>query len=318
MELKKTGPVGALIKTFAILSANHSLFVIALLWNIAAYSEDIYSGFSGKYNPALDFLWIFLLAPLYIFVKGGFFNITIGAQDAKEKNWLSTFKEGGINKFVPLLLGSIFYFAIGMVFTIGVSISTASIAATIFLAWLLHDAAAVVVALIFLPLLSALLVSFFMFIQFYDIGIVAKGYGVIDSFKRSYRFTLSRFNSVFGFTLINYGLMFILFLPIMVYEFKTASVSLDQTLPTPLTEVPVLIIIGTLSTAFSFAYHSTFYVQNFTEVEEYESRGRLLLKLYGVGFVSLIIMAGLAALMYVMVAPPLEEFTLLQAELAQT
>jgi hypothetical protein len=328
MKVRNTSPVDSLIRTLKILSENPSLFAIAFLW--AVFGQLFNLGYLGQHYwtlqyLALQFLWLSILALIYPFVKGGFFKIIIRAQEAKEENWLPVFKEGGRDKFVPLLLGMILYTGMAVVFFIGSYILVllgAPVAAFISLLVLeLHRlvglALMILTLLAFLSLFNGLLLGFNMFIQFYDIGIVAKSYGVVDSFKQSYRFTRSRFNSVLGFTIVKYGVVLVLYLPIMLYSLKTSPISLGQITPAPYLDGAMVlgsIILGTIYTSFTFAYHSTFYVQTVTEEGVYESKTRILLKLCGIGFVALILLAGLITITYVLAGLSLEELARLQAE----
>lgn len=328
MKVRNTSPVDSLIRTLKILGENPSLFAIAFLW--AVFGQLFNLGYLGQHYwtlqyLALQFLWLSILALIYPFVKGGFFKIIIRAQEAKEENWLPVFKEGGRDKFVPLLLGMILYTGMAVVFFIGSYILVllgAPVAAFISLLVLeLHRlvglALMILTLLAFLSLFNGLLLGFNMFIQFYDIGIVAKSYGVVDSFKQSYRFTRSRFNSVLGFTIVKYGVVLVLYLPIMLYSLKTSPISLGQITPAPYLDGAMVlgsIILGTIYTSFTFAYHSTFYVQTVTEEGVYESKTRILLKLCGIGFVALILLAGLITITYVLAGLSLEELARLQAE----
>lgn len=355
MELKKTGPVGALIKTFAILRANPSLFLILLLWAIFNNASNNFLMYLGWLGTALQSLWFLIFLLVYPFIIGGIFSIIIKAQEKKEENWFSVFKEGGKDNFLPLLLGSIFYMAITFIFFMAgcllvMLVTLAGVLISIFAGKLVNEILGVILlipsVLIPIPLFLGLLAAFHLFLQFYDIGIVAKNYDVIKSFKQSYRFTRSRFNSVFGFSLLKYGIAVIIYIPVFVFFIKSMPSYMDQffsiymeymeqvsnpafsespdlflpeTLLAPsITETILFIITGTLYTAFSFTYHSTFFVQTETEVKEHESSRRLLLKIYGIGFASLILLAIITALMGILFYPYIEQFVSMQPGLIET
>jgi hypothetical protein len=327
MKGRNTGAIGSLNKTFKILRDTPSLLIITFFW--AAFWQLIH--YFGDQSWIIVLLLLIPFGLLYPYYKGGFFSVVTKSQNEKKINWLYIFMEGGKKYYVSLLVGLVAY--LGLIFALFMLIYFTSLFGMIAIALIsgllgiIHEflslALLILALLIFQPLITGILVCFHLFLQFYDIGIVASGYDVEKSFKKSINFTRAKFNAVVGYSFLKYVIMFVLYIPIMIYSFQNIPMDIYQTDPyqipsNPLSLVIITIIFGTFYGAFSFSYHSTFFVQNVEEIEEPESTRRLLLKLYGIGFLLMILIVVFMALMFLLFGPELEEFARTSAELAET
>ncbi|RMF90561.1 MAG: hypothetical protein D6733_03520 [Methanobacteriota archaeon] len=271
-------------------------------------------------NILLQYLTIFILFPVSYFFMAGLYTLAVQAQTGKVAEWQAVFIEGGKRKWISLLLGGLFFAAAMMLFTLASELLFIIAAfilggAAYFIGGLFNKivglALMALILLIITPLFFGLTAGLFMFLQFFDIGIVAGDYGVIRSFKESFNFTRERFNAVLGYTVVKYLALFILSIPLTPFflaYFKEAFTNPAALYPS-ISMVgrfgPVFllgsVLVGTLAAAFTYSYHTTFYVQNMGLKRERESILRILVKLYGAGLIVLVVLgifAGLIAYLY--------------------
>lgn len=280
---KGFGPIASLKRVLSLLRENPFVFVIAILYGIIQLNLAALS---------------IIITP---FLAGGLYSFLIKSHDEKNlllEDWIPVFIDGGKKKYIRLLVGSLVYFVL---FLIPISINLllsvlgqigvyaiGTIAAGLgpdnplaFAAFPLIP----IVALITISIGIVLLLIFEMFIQFYDIGIVALDYSVEDSFKESVNFVKKQFKSVLGFTLVKLAVFVLLsFIPlfIQIYNNSTSVFNKPQFYEI---STPVIILFTVsliLYTAFSFTYKTTFYIFNVVDAGEPESNRLILLKIFGI------------------------------------
>jgi len=309
------GALESFKKTLRIIIKNPIILGIALIWSLIGQTSNLFDNIVFQMFFAFAY---FLVTPFFV---GGFYSVLIRLQGLDGESVYSVFIEGGKKKYISLLVGSIILVGLIVVFTISIyTISFISIlipgAIAFLLGRLIHELLGVVFFVIFIliisPLFFGLIFALNVFLQFYDIGIVALDYRVIDSFKESVNFVRARFNSVIGYTLIkSLAGTILVFIPLFLIVLKNQTSFFDnpEAINSSLTTTTTIIlaVLAFLYLVFSFTYKTTYYVYNVVEERGKESNRRILLKLYGVGLIFMIVIGGSLGLIFYKYGPALDE-----------
>jgi len=160
----------------------------------------------------------------------------------------STFIRAGKKSYVRLLFGYILFLIIAIV-AAGIFFGGIFIAPIILRPFPpFVTLAALIVMVIAMPLIPVVVL---IFIQFYDVGIVLSGYGVVESFKKSVGFVRSRFVSAVGYSALRMFILFVLTTPSFM---MTLPVTQNVLLAANLT-------FATLSGAILYTFHAVFYAE---------------------------------------------------------
>ena len=256
----KPGVIASFKDSLVLVANNPVILLITLI--IAALSTPLVLLQTPSGYPSAPIFWILTLGMwlLMPFFQGGIFSM-IGEAYYDGKTGLATFIKSG-KKNYPRLLVCMFIFMIAtalpvMIFAIGGGI------ALVFL----KD-----FSLSFLPLVAGVFVAGFLtmfailfFLQFYDVGVVFKGYGIIEALVKSAGFVWRRKRSVLGYTLLYFGCTLLIIAPTLalgfyfVYSTRIMHSTLPQSLP--FLKAALNLILGTIVSAVLSAFHGVFYIQ---------------------------------------------------------
>ncbi|RMF89681.1 MAG: hypothetical protein D6733_05800 [Methanobacteriota archaeon] len=185
--------MGLVIESFKeslrIIRENKVILGVALIYVIISYTSFI----RGPLNIP-DFFTLFIV-PFFV---GGIFGMSLEALKGKTK--LATFAEVGEKNYIRLLIASALFTII-----VGFADILEYLRIQAFSRFDLYGKVSFSIIHRFhliLLIVSAVGLIFMFFLQFFHIGIVAKNYGVLESFKESYRFTRKQIKEVFHFFLL--------------------------------------------------------------------------------------------------------------------
>jgi len=246
--------IGALKRSLTIIRDNPVIlgmtFILALLETPFILMQEVTLESMRSLLPGM-ILYVLLGVLIMPFFMAGILGMAGEARKTGATSF-STFTREGKRNYVRLLLGYVLFLIIIAV-TAGVVFGGIFIVSFILLPILLpFSPIAALVAMIVIGIAMALIpVVVLIFILFFDVGIVLSGYGVVESFKKSFGFVRSRFVSAVGYNVLRMFISFGLTLPSFM-------------MPLPVTQNVLLaatLIFATLSGAILYTFHAVFYTE---------------------------------------------------------
>lgn len=274
--------IGSFTRSLGVLKQHPVLFAAAFLVTLPGIAVNLV----GSVSTLALWLSYPLLYVALAFLMGGFYGMANEALDRAPG--FTTFVSEGKANFLQLLggyllffvaffvIGFVIFFVIGFIAGImavvlgaGGSMSGGSPGglAGLGTAFLLL----VAVLSLFAFLLTMVLVAV---LQFFDVGIVVGGDGIVESFRNS--FGIARRNpwSVAGYTVLRYGVMFLLLSPSYAVLFLSPGPLSEGLMPLSgqyvLYYTAALAVFGLIAAAVANTYHVSFYREI---TESIEGRG---------------------------------------------
>jgi len=257
--------IGALKRSLAIIRDNPIIlgmtFIFALLGTPYILMQGITPGFKLAMLQGILGLLIILITP---FLMAGILGMA-GEAEKTGATSLSTFTTEGKKSYVRMLLGYILFIIIIAVIAMGLTLGGVFV-------WLIGKNP--IAVLIAIGIAAILMLAIMLFLQFFDVGIVLSGYGVIETFKKSFGFVRSKFVSVLGYTILRLFISQVFAIPTFMITGYPVIQNLQQIMQqsavyTPPVLSPELIavatvsnlIFATLSGAILYTFHAVFYAE---------------------------------------------------------
>ncbi len=240
------------------------VFVIGIL-SLPFTAPQVLLGFS--FVRMVD-IWLFYIIFLLImpYFAGGILGMVKEAHEGKNIDF-ETFKIEGRRHYLHLLIAYVAYINFFFILFAVVIRFAFFIAGTQILAkrgiWLgKHGIMFLRLSMATSTLIAIPLLYFF---QFFDLGIVIDGYGVVKSFKESFRFVWARKVSVLGFTLLLLLLMFPMMLPGFLLSLATRSAWRPFLIRARTSQAVLYIIskvfLSAIIGAVIYSYRTIYYIQ---------------------------------------------------------
>ncbi|UZE91721.1 MAG: hypothetical protein IB616_02950 [Methanosarcinales archaeon] len=246
--------IGALKRSLGIIRDNPVIlgvtFILALLGTPFIPTQEVTLESMRSLLPGILLYALFTILTMPFFMAG----ILGMAGEARKTGAtsFSTFIREGKRNYVRLLLGYVLFLIIVAVI-VGVVFGGIFIVSIILLPILLpFSPIAALAAMTVLGIAMALIpVVVLIFILFFDVGIVLSGYGVVESFKKSFAFVKSRFVSAVGYNVLRMFIFFVLTTPMFMMIFPAAQNVL----------LAANLLFATLSNAILYTFHAVFYAE---------------------------------------------------------
>lgn len=277
------GAVSALRTTGGALARNPVVFVGAFLVALLSILTQVPQFAAQTLSSPVVSLLVSLLVPILAFfltpfLVAGLLGMATEAVVGETSLW--TFIQVGKARYVTLLLATLLYTVLSIVFAIGFLIVGFIVVVAVGVGFGGGDpgiAALAVIALVVLALVVAFLLFMF-FLQFYGVAIVVEEAGIVDSFKRSYRVVRRNLLSTLGYNVIAFLVLLLVAIPAFAVVagtlVVTGGVPSAPTPPTPagapaegfdlpLATIAVgvlgLFVVQTLTSAINRTYSVAFY-----------------------------------------------------------
>ncbi|MDI6889262.1 MAG: hypothetical protein QMC78_06230 [Methanocellales archaeon] len=252
--------IGVLKRSLVIIRENPIIlgitFILALLGTPGATLQGITPESILSLLPRI-LLYALLMILIMPFFMAGILGMIREARKTGATS-LPTFTREGKESYVRLLLGYVLFLIIIAV-TAGISFGGIFIAPIILQP--LHPIATLVAMIVMVIAMTLIPVIVLIFILFFDVGIVLSGYGVIESFKKSFGFVRSKFVSVVGYNVLQIFIFFVLTIPSFMMTLPAAQNMLVTANSELAATIVSNLLFTTLSGAILYTFHAVFYAE---------------------------------------------------------
>lgn len=180
--------IDSLKQSLKIIQDNKIIFAITWVYVLVFNTDIIFNELNLSKS-----LFSFIVFPLF---AGGIFGMICEATERPTK--LSTFAEAGEKNYVKLFIASALFLAIT---SLNMKPNLTNRVFLEFVSRFDPSQSSLMVFYRLIIVLGAIGLIFFFLFQFYAIGIVAYGYGILETFKKSYEFTRKRLKAVLYYSI---------------------------------------------------------------------------------------------------------------------